>query len=196
MATQRFDYQNVRIIGVDADWRSPGGAGYFDDLTFTFKVASAADNDVLQLYLRMPVSETWLIHQMRVYQSNTESFDNVSLQYRRAGREIELNGSGQWDLTTGPVTTYNLFFDSTGSGGGGSVTYGIESGSWKQPPYLSPSCVFLLQLYVNEALGWTADSDVSLQLLVDRLPSPSSLTNARDLFDRMAPLQLGGWFDR
>jgi hypothetical protein len=159
--------------------------------------AIAADNDVIQIDFRMPPDESWLVHQMRAYNSDGDPFDSVSVQYRRPGRELDFSGTGQWDFTTGPPTTYNLFFDSGGSGGGGSVTYTIESNSWKQPPYIGPRTIVRMGLYVNKVGGWAANNEVSWQFLVDRIPviDLAKMTQ-QEVLERLSGTPMGGWFDR
>ena len=186
MATQLFTVDNVKVPPVDPTQRSPRG-GCYDDLTFKKVIASAADNDVLHIAWRMPPDESWLIHQMRIYQDNSEGFDNVALITRVTGRVIDLSNTSTPYFT--PPSTFNKFFSTTG--GGGSVTFTIESANWKQPPYFGPGERLIFQVYVNEALGWTANSVLAWQFIVSRYPEPEDIKEARKLV-----LPYGGWFDR
>ena len=193
MATYAFDMTHIVPPPYDENWRSPCG-GFFDDLTYSYKLGALVDNDVIHGLIRVPPDESWLIHQMRLYNADGEPWDNASVEYRRPGREVELHGTGQWNLTTGPVTTYNLFFSSTG---GTSVTWGLDSNNWKQPPYLGPNCIVLLQFYVNDAAGWAADNVASWQFLVDRMPEVGRTTlKPEEILARLSNMPMGGWFDR
>lgn len=194
MATYKTSVLNTPPPPREADWRGPGGV-FFDDLTYSFKLGALVDNDVIQLELKMPPDESWLIHQMRIYNADGEPFDNVSLLMRRPGRELNISTTGQWDFTTGPVTTYNIFFST--AGGASSVTFTIENAAWKQPPYFGPGCIIRATFYVNDAAGWLANNVASWQFLVDRIPviGQANLTN-EEVLERISSVPLGGWFDR
>ena len=194
MATYLTQILNAPPPPREEDWRGPGGI-HFDDLTYSWKLGALNDNDVVQLDFRMPFDENWLIHQMRVYNDDGEPFDNVSVMYRRPGRELNWDTTKQWDFTTGPQTTYNLFFD--GTGGGGSVTYGIESANWKQPPYFGARTIVRCTFYVNDAAGWAANNVAHFQFLIDRIPVVDvTKMNPSEILERLANYPMGGWFDR
>lgn len=186
MASQLLNIDNFKVPPMEADQRAPCG-GAWDDLTFRRTVAAAPDNDVIQTDWRMPEGEAWLIPQFRVYQDNGEGFNNVSIINRVQGRV--LNVSSFTGAGFSPPTTINKFFDSTGAGG--SVTYTLENAKWKLPPYFGPGARLRFTVYVDEALGWSADSVINWQFICLRYPEPKNIHEARKL-----TLPFGGWFDR
>lgn len=191
MASQKFDFALIQPPPLDPVSRSPGG-GYFDFLAWSFDTAIAADNDRILLKLRMPETEFWLIHQLKCYNANSDAFDNLAITIKRKGREIDLTGGGQWGDWAGAQPTYNLFFSSTG--GGGSVTFGIDSASWKQPPYLGPLQEFEMSFYVNEGLGWAANT-VTWEMWLTRYHAGKGIPS-HEVLDRISSIPMGGWFDR
>lgn len=191
MATQTLRFENIKPPPRDADFRDPCG-GYFDMLSFKADTAIAADNDDIQLFLRMPSDEFWLIRQFRVYNNNSDPFDNVAIEIHRQGRQNHLTSGGQWAAFAGLPPTFNLFYSSTG--GSGSVTFGINASGWKQPVYLGPNQLFELRQKVNKVGGWAANI-IFWDFFVTRYPElgQASVT-PEEIAARSVTTPLEGWY--